>query len=50
MTVPQVVPANEWLAARKELLAAEARAVDALAEATARRRRRDCQFPATWQR
>ena len=38
MTVPQVVPADEWLAARKELLAAEARAVDALAEATARRR------------
>jgi len=38
MTVPQVVSASEWLAARKELLAAEARAVDALAEATARRR------------
>ena len=38
MTVPQAVPASEWLAARKELLAAEARAVEALAEATARRR------------
>jgi hypothetical protein len=38
MTIPQVVPASEWLAARKELLAAEARAVDALAEATACRR------------
>ena len=38
MTVPQTVPATEWLAARKELLAAEARAVEALAEATARRR------------
>ena len=38
MTVPLIVSASEWLAARKELLAAEARAADALAEATARRR------------
>ena len=47
MTVPQVVSASEWLAARKELLAAEARAVDALAEATARRR--NCR-PCRWRR
>ena len=38
MTVPQIVPASEWLAARKELLAAEAQAASALEAATARRR------------
>ena len=38
MSVPHVVPASEWLAARKELLTAEAEAASALAEATARRR------------
>ena len=38
MDVPQVVSAGEWLAARKELLAAEEQAAAAMADATARRR------------
>src|SRR5580700_3610654 len=38
MSLPKVVPADEWLAARKELLTAEAQAVSALAEVSARRR------------
>ncbi|MGH3157161.1 MAG: DUF899 family protein [Streptosporangiaceae bacterium] len=38
MSLPKVVQASEWLAARKELLAAEEQAVSALAEVSARRR------------
>ena len=38
MDVPQVVSAGEWLAARRELLAAEEQAATAMADATARRR------------
>jgi predicted dithiol-disulfide oxidoreductase (DUF899 family) len=38
MTVPLIVAASEWLAARKELLAAEAQAASALEAVTARRR------------
>jgi predicted dithiol-disulfide oxidoreductase (DUF899 family) len=38
MSIPQVVPAGEWLTARQELLAAEEAAARALAAATARRR------------
>jgi predicted dithiol-disulfide oxidoreductase (DUF899 family) len=38
MSLPQVVSASEWLAARKELLAAEEQAASMLAQVTARRR------------
>jgi predicted dithiol-disulfide oxidoreductase (DUF899 family) len=38
MSIPQIVPAGEWLTARQELLAAEEAAARALAAATARRR------------
>jgi predicted dithiol-disulfide oxidoreductase (DUF899 family) len=40
MTVPLIVAASEWLAARKELLAAEAQAASALEAVTACRRER----------
>jgi predicted dithiol-disulfide oxidoreductase (DUF899 family) len=38
MSVPRIVSAGEWLAERKELLAAEEQAADALAQARQRRR------------
>ncbi|MGO8959101.1 MAG: DUF899 family protein, partial [Streptosporangiaceae bacterium] len=38
MSVPRIVSADEWLAARKELLAAEEQAAKALADVSERRR------------
>ena len=38
MSVPQVVSASDWLAARKELLAAEEEAAAVLARVSAKRR------------
>jgi predicted dithiol-disulfide oxidoreductase (DUF899 family) len=43
MSLPQVVSADEWLAARKELLAAEEEAAKVLAQVTAKRK----ELPAT---
>jgi predicted dithiol-disulfide oxidoreductase (DUF899 family) len=41
MSVPRIVSADEWLAERKELLAAEVQAATALANVN--ERRRNCQ-------
>ncbi len=38
MSVPRIVPADEWLAERKDLLAAEEQAAEALSRVAARRR------------
>ncbi len=38
MSVPRIVSADEWLAERKELLAAEEQAAEALANVRERRR------------
>jgi predicted dithiol-disulfide oxidoreductase (DUF899 family) len=43
MSIPKVVPASEWLAARKELRIAEEQAVALVAQASAKRR----ELPAT---